>query len=311
MKMLATGAAVLAAVIVLSSTYIVDQSENAVIVQLGSPVGEVVTAPGLHWKLPFIQEARRTDNRTLVWDGDVTQVPTRGREFVLVDATARWKIVEPLTFIRAVRDEQGARTRLDDIIDSATRDVITETQLEEIVRSADWNVDPAQLEPGEADSVDASLGKPGKGRAQLESEIFAEAKKLTPTLGIELIDVRLKRVNYVDSVRQQVESRMIAERQAIAERFRSEGKGKREEILGEMDRKLKTITSEAGRSAQEIIGTADAEATKIYGRAFGADPEFYAFFRTLESYSAVGANTTLMVDANSDFYRYLQTARRQ
>ena len=297
--------------LVASSAYVVDQSEQAIIVQFGEPVGGVVTDPGLHWKVPFIQEVRRFDKRLLIWDGDVSQIPTLGREFVVVDATARWRIVDALQFLRSVRDEAGARTRLDDIIDSVARDIVSGTNLEEIVRSADWDVDVSELSEEEAAVVDTELKKPQKGRGQLEREMLASASRLMPGLGIELVDVRLKRINYIDSVRAQVENRMIAERQSIAARFRSEGEGKSQEILGDMERQLRGIRSEAARKAQEIIGKADAEATRIYGRAFGADPEFYAFFRTLESYDAIGENTTLMIKADSDFFRYLQSTGRK
>jgi modulator of FtsH protease HflC len=297
--------------IVASSAYVVDQSEQAIIVQFGEPVGKVVTEPGLHWKTPFVQEVRRFDKRLLVWDGEVSQIPTLGREFVVVDTTARWRIVDALQFLRSVRDEAGARTRLDDIIDSVARDIVSGTNLEEIVRSADWDVDVSELSEEEAAVVDTDLEKPQKGRGQLEKEMLASASRLMPGLGIELVDVRFKRINYIDSVRAQVENRMIAERQSIAARFRSEGEGRSQEILGDMERQLRGITSEAARKAQEIIGKADAEATRIYGRAFGADPEFYAFFRTLESYDAIGENTTLMIKADSDFFRYLQSTGRK
>ena len=304
-------AAVIIALILASSAYVVDQAEQAIIVQFGEPVGEVVAEPGLHWKVPFIQEVRRFDRRLLAWDGDVSQIPTLGREFVVVDTTARWRIVDALQFLRSVRDETGARTRLDDIIDSVARDIVSGTNLEEIVRSADWDVDVSELSEEEAAVVDTDLEKPQKGRGQLEKEMLASASRLMPGLGIELVDVRIKRINYIDSVRAQVENRMIAERQSIAARFRSEGEGRSQEILGEMERQLRGIRSEAARQAQEIIGKADAEATRIYGQAFGKDPEFYAFFRTLESYDAIGENTTLMINADSDFFRYLQSTRRR
>lgn len=297
--------------VVLNSAYVVDQSQQAIIVQFGEPVGDVVAEPGLHWRIPFIQDVRRFDKRILVWDGDVSQIPTLGREFVVVDTAARWRIVDALQFLRSVRDEAGARTRLDDIVDSVTRDIISGTELEEIVRSADWNVDVANLSAEDVAAVETDLEKPKKGRGLLESEMLTAASRLMPGLGIELVDVRIKRINYIDSVRAQVENRMIAERQSIAARFRSEGEGKSQEILGDMERQLRGIRSEAAKTAEEIIGKADAEATRIYGRAYGADPEFYAFFRTLESYDAIGENTTLMIKADSDFFRYIQSTRRR
>jgi modulator of FtsH protease HflC len=294
--------------VVMNSAFVIDQAEQGIIVQLGEPIGDVIDEPGLHWRVPFIQEVRRFDKRLLDWDGDVSQIPTLGREFIIVDSTARWRIADPLQFLRSVRDEQGARTRLDDILDSVVRDIVSGTELEEIVRSADWQVDVSALAEEEIDALaETDLQRPTKGRAQLEDEMLAAAARQMPGLGIELVDVRIKRINYIDSVREQVEARMISERQSIAARFRSEGEGRSQEILGEMSRELRRISSEAERAAQEIIGEADAEATRIYGEAFGADPEFYNFFKTLESYRALGDNTTLMIDANSEFFRYLQS----
>lgn len=292
--------------------YTVDESQQAIIVQFGDPVGDVVTEPGLKTKLPW-QDVRYFDKRLLVWDGDVTQIPTLGREFILVDTTARWRIADPLLFLTSVRDETGARTRLDDIVDSVVRDMVSSTELEEIVRSKDWEVDVDEIDdPALAERSDVNLEKqPKLGRELLEQEILTRARTSMPDLGIELDDVRIKRVNYIDSVRKQVESRMIAERQSIAERFRSEGKGRSQEILGNMEKDLRRIRSEANRKAEEIRGNADAEATRIYGEAYGEDPEFYSFFRTLESYQALGENSTLMLSADSDFFRYLEEAQAE
>ena len=295
--------AVLAAIGLLQSTYVIDQAEQAILVQFGEPVGELVNTPGLHWKLPFVQDVRRFDKRIMSWDGDVTQIPTLGREFVLVDTTARWRIVDPLKFLRSVRDEAGARTRLDDLIDSVARDIISGTNLEEIIRSKDWTVDVKALGEEGLSLEQVDLTRPKKGRAVLEKEMLAAASKLMPELGIELVDVRLKRINYIESVGRQVETRMISERQSIAERFRSEGQGKSSEILGQMERELRQIRSEAERKAAEIRGKADGEATRIYGETYGADPEFFAFLRTLDSYKAIGENTTLVLDADSEFFR--------
>ena len=291
-----------------NSAFIIDQAEQGILVQFGEPIGDVITEPGLHWRVPFVQEVRRFDKRLLAWDGDVSQIPTLGREFIVVDTTARWRISDPLQFLRSVRDETGARTRLDDILDSVTRDIVSGSELEEIVRSVDWEVDVEQLDEEELSALgEIDLERPAKGREQLEQEMLVSASQLMPELGIELVDVRIKRINYIDSVRVQVESRMISERQSIAARFRSEGQGRSQEILGNMERQLREISSVAERRAQEIIGAADAEATRIYGNAYGADPEFYTFFKTLESYRALGDNTTLMIKAGSDFFRYLES----
>ncbi len=304
--------AALAALFGYVTLYTVDEAEQAIVVQFGEPIGDVVSESGLKFKLPW-QNVRYFDKRLLVWDGDVTQIPTLGREFILVDTTARWRITDPLLFLTSVRDEAGARSRLDDIIDSVVRDMVSSTELEEIVRSKDWEVDVDELEdPALAERSDVNLQKqPKLGRELLEAGILERARDSMPALGIELDDVRIKRVNYIESVRRQVESRMTAERQSIAERFRSEGRGRSQEILGNMERDLRRIRSEAARDAEKIRGEADAEATRIYGEAFGADAEFYAFFRTLESYRALGENSTLMLKADSDFFRYLEKAQVQ
>jgi len=308
-KLTIPAVALLALVIVaFNSAFIIDQAEQGILVQFGEPIGDVITEPGLHWRVPFVQDVRRFDKRLLAWDGDVSQIPTLGREFIVVDTTARWRISDPLQFLRSVRDEIGARTRLDDILDSVTRDIVSGSELEEIVRSADWEVNVEELDEEELSALgEIDLERPAKGRGQLEQEMLVSASQLMPELGIELVDVRIKRINYIDSVRVQVESRMISERQSIAARFRSEGQGRSQEILGDMERQLREISSGAERRAQEIIGAADAEATRIYGNAYGADPEFYTFFKTLESYRALGDNTTLMIKAGSDFFRYLES----
>ena len=302
---------VLALLVTTRAAFVIDQAEQGILVQFGEPIGGVIADPGLHWRLPFIQEVRRFDKRLLDWDGDVSQIPTLGREFIIVDTTARWRISDPLQFLRSVRDESGARTRLDDILDSVVRDIVSGTELEEIVRSADWQVDVSELSEEEVTALEnTDLERPTKGRGLLEQDMLRASSRQMAELGIELVDVRIKRINYIDSVREQVESRMIAERQSIAARFRSEGQGSSQEILGEMERELRRISSEAERRAQEIIGRADAEATRIYGEAYGQDPEFYSFFKTLESYAMLGPNTTLMIDSNSDFFRYLESIAR-
>jgi membrane protease subunit HflC len=303
-------------VTLVSSLFVVDQAEQAIIVELGEPKGDLIARPGLYWKKPFIQVVRRFDKRLLVWDGDPNQIPTLGREFISVDTTARWRIVDPLRFLKSVRDEAGARSRLDDIIDSVVRDKVSNTELEEIVRSKDWNPRPAgAVEEVEVLGKDEDLAvAPKKGREQLTREIILDAQKVIGPLGIELVDVRIKRLNYIDEVRSKVEDRMISERERVAEHFRSQGAGRSAEIDGETEREQQRISSEGGRRAEEIRGRADAEVTRIYGDVYGRDPEFYAFFRTLESYSkSIGSNTTLMVRASSELFKYLQdiSVRRQ
>jgi membrane protease subunit HflC len=307
------GLLVLLAALVSASTYTLDETEQAVVVQLGAPVGDPVTTPGLHFKLPMIQEVRRFDRRLLSWDGDPNQIPTRGEQFISVDTTARWRIADPLVFLQRVQNEQGAQLRLNDILDSVVRDHISASELVEIVRSKDWKVSEEDLErvvAGEEDE-EILLQEVVAGREELVRSILETAQKMMPEYGIELVDIRIKRVGYVEAVQQRVFERMIAERQRIAEQFRSEGEGRAAEIDGETQRQLAEIRSAAGRDAEVIRGRADAEATRIYNEAFGSDPEFHAFFRTLESYGrSLGEDVTFVIGGDSDYFRYLRSIER-
>ncbi|MEX0715312.1 MAG: protease modulator HflC [Planctomycetaceae bacterium] len=295
-----------AAFVAANTMYTIDQAEQAIVLQFGAPVGDPVTEPGLHFKRPFVQEVRRFDKRLLSWDGDPNQIPTRGEQFISVDTTARWRIVDPLTFLRSVRDERGAQNRLNDILDSVVRDHIAASDLVEIVRSKDWKFSKEDLERTMGDE-EILLQEVEAGRQVLVGSILETAQKQMPQYDIELVDIRIKRIDYVAEVQQRVFERMIAERQRIAEQFRSEGRGRAAEIEGETDRLVREIQSEAERDAEIIQGRADAEATRIYNEAFGADPEFFAFFRTLESYGkSLGRDVTLILDADSDYFRYLR-----
>ena len=303
-------ALIIGAVVISSSAYTIDEAEQAIVVQLGAPVGGPITEPGLHFKMPFIQEVRRFDKRLLSWDGDPNQIPTRGEQFISVDTTARWRIVDPLTFLKSVQNERGATMRLNDILDSVVRDHISAADLVEIVRSKDWEISEEDLKRAQAVSAgdeEILLQRVASGRQELVKSILAKASVLMPDLGIELVDIRIKRIDYVEAVQQRVFERMIAERQRIAEQFRSEGQGRAAEIDGITQRQLALITSEARRKAELIRGEADAEATRIYNEAFGADPEFFTFFRSLESYSrSIGSKTTLFLGPESDYVRYLR-----
>lgn len=300
---------VLAGVLIAASAYTIDEAEQAVVVQFGRPIGDPIVEPGLHFKLPFIQEVRRFDKRFLSWDGDPNQIPTRGEQFISVDTTARWRIADPLVFLQRVHDERGAINRLNDILDSVVRDHISATKLTEIVRSRDWEVTEDDLRralAGEGEEEDL-LEEVTMGRGQLVASILATAQKQMDEYGIALEDIRIKRVDYVQAVQERVFERMIAERQRIAEEFRSEGAGRAAEITGHTERMRAEVISEARRQAEVIRGSADAEATRIYNEAFGADPEFYTFFRTLESYStSLGKDVTLMIGADSDYFKYLR-----
>jgi len=298
------------AIVVKASIYTLDEAEQAVIVQLGAPVGDPVVEPGLHFKLPFIQEVRRFEKRILSWDGDPNQIPTRGEQFISVDTTARWRIADPLVFMQRVQNERGATMRLNDILDSVVRDKISATDLVEIVRSKDWKIsedDLARVQVAGEEDEEILLKEVQTGREELVKAIFEQAATQMPEMGIELIDIRIKRIDYVEAVQQRVFDRMVAERQRIAEQFRSEGQGRAAEIDGDTERSLQEIRSEANRQAEIIRGQADAEATRIYSEAYGADPDFYAFLRTLESYpKTVGPSSTLILGTDSEYFRYLR-----
>jgi modulator of FtsH protease HflC len=302
---------VVAVLLVLSGTfYTVGEGQQAVIVQFGRPVGEPVTEAGLHVKLPFIQEVRRFEKRLLIWDGDPNQIPTKGREFIWVDTTARWRIADVKKFLESVVSEEGAQSRLDDIIDSMVRDQVSSSELVELVRSASWEVPKEEiLEEVPAEQQEELKKAIIRGREEITRTILAEARKIIPQYGIELVDVRIKRLDYVESVREKVYARMISERKRIAAQFRSEGEGRGAEILGAMEKDLRQIRSAAYRQVQELRGGADAEATRIYGEVYSRDPEFYAFSRTLEIYGEGGnKNSVLILTTDSDYYRYLKHA---
>ncbi len=304
-----------------ASMVIIDENEQAVITQFGAPMGEPITSPGLYWKTPFIQRVHRFENRYLEWSGARNQIPTRDERFIWVDTFARWRIVDPLRFYQRVLDEQGAQSRLDDIIDGATRDVVASHDLIEVVRStnreAAADVRSEELEDGidvpeldiEEDPVHTGLVHVDRGRGDLMKEILVQSAARAEDLGIEVLDVRFKHIHYNDDVQQEVFARMIAERQRIAQKYRSEGEGEAAKIQGEKERELQRLESDAYRRAEEIRGRADASAAAIYAEAFDVDPEFYRFMRTMETYGDVmDANTTLILTTESDFFQYLKDA---
>jgi membrane protease subunit HflC len=304
---------VLGLIAIVDAAYSVDEGEQVVVLQFGRPIGDPVTEPGLHFKTPFVQEVRRFEKRRLAWDGDPNQIPTRGREFISVDTTARWRVVDALQFMKSVQDESGAQSRLDDVIDSVVRDKISSTDLVEIVRSKDWKITQEDLDRIVVTEREGAeqLTKPVEvGRELLTRAILEEAKKVMPQYGIELVDVRIKRLNYIPSVQKQVFDRMIAERQRIAEEFRSEGEGEAARIRGQTALQLASIRSEAKREAEVVRGQADAEATRVYAAAFGADPEFYEFSRSLDAYAkSLDQRVTLILDAEGELFRYLRDAK--
>ena len=301
------GVLLAALVVAFSAAYQVSESEQAIITQFGDPVGDPVTEPGLHFKVPFIQRVNVFEKRFLEWDGNPNQVPTRDKRFIWVDTYARWRIVDPLLFFQRLRDERGAQSRLDDILDGETRNAVARYDLIELVRSNNRDPDDVLVEAEEEEVI---LNVIEKGRERISGEILERTSVRTAELGIELLDLRIKRINYVNEVQQDVFARMIAERRRIAALFRSEGEGEAARIQGERERELQRIQSEAFRTAEELRGKADAEATDVYADAYGRDADFYAFTRSLESYEKVmDADTMFILGTDSEFLKYLERVR--
>ncbi len=297
-------AAVVVGLILLSmATYIVDQTQQVVITRFGEPVGDAVTDPGLHFLIPFVQQANYFEKRFMEWDGAANQVPTRDKRFIWVDTYARWRISNPRTYLERLRgDELTAQSRLDDILDGETRNAVARNDLVQVVRTSNRQPDASLLDEEETGVLEEIT----TGRTAITREIVATAAPRLLELGIELIDFQLKRINYVDEVQRDVFARMIAERNRVAERYRSEGEGEAARIGGEKERELQRIQSEAYRSAQENRGAADAEATRIYAAAYNLDPGFYAFLKSMETFEAtLDADTTLILTTEGDLLQYL------
>lgn len=292
------------------SLYVVNEREQVVITMFGKPIGRPITDPGLHVKMPFFQIVNRFDKRFLEWDGEPTQIPTMDKKFIWVNAVVRWRIHDALLFFQRVHDERGAQTRLDDILDGETRNAVAKHPLIEITRSTNREFIPSdELTAGEETEI---FQKIKYGREVITREILLNSRPRLSELGIEILDVRLKRVNYVEEVRKKVFERMIAERMRIAAKYRSEGQGESARILGEKEKDLKVITSAAYRRAQEISGRADAEAAAVYAEAYGRDRDFYRFVKTMDTYrTTVDKNTLLLLTTDGEFYRYLKDAERK
>jgi len=292
-------------------TLIVHEYEQVVLTEFGQPVGDARVEPGLYFVLPWYQ--RHVFSRRLMrWDGERAQIPTRDKRFIWVDATARWRIVDPLKFLQAVGNVRGAQTRLDDVIDSKVREIISKNDLIEAVRSSKKLIGLALSATRTTDS------QVNIGRVVLQKEIVASGQAMAAKYGIALKDVRIKRINYIGVVQKNIYNRMVAERRKVAEQYRSEGKGRAAEILGRMERQLKKIRSGAYRKSREIQGSADAEATRIYADAYSQDAEFYAFLQSLEMWDKglgakrkKGTKTTLIMSTNAAFFRYLKHPQKQ
>lgn len=301
--------------------YTVDETEQVIVTQFGKLAREPIRSPGLYFKVPFIQKIKRFDKRVLEWDGQPSQIPTLDKSFILLDTTARWRIVDPLRFFQSVGDERSAQSRLDDLINSAARDVVSSHLLIQTVRTFARELPPDEPDEGNEEQRAAAGVRPATslptaqhvnpderlGRDKLTELMVKQAKERVLSLGIELLDVRVKSVNYAREVERSVYERMISERRRIAERFRSEGEGTSAKIRGDRERELDRLRSDAYRKAQETIGKADAEAARIFAEAYGQDPEFYAFYQTLEAYKATfQKNASVLLSTGSDFYRYLK-----
>jgi len=296
-----------ALVIAGQAAYTVSETEQVIITQFGEPVGDPVVSPGLHFKIPFIQRSNFFEKRFLEWDGNPNQVPTRDKRFIWVDTYARWRIVDPLLFFQRLRDERGAQSRLDDILDGETRNAVARHDLIELVRSSNRDPEDVLIESEEEAAI---LEEIARGRREVTRQILETAAGRTADLGIELLDLRFKRINYVEEVQQDVFARMIAERQRIAEEFRSEGQGESARIHGERERELAQIQSEAYRRAEELRGEADANATSIYAEAYNRDGEFYAFTKSLETYEATMDPSTLFIlGTDSELLQFLERTR--
>ena len=290
-----------------AAAYVVDETQQVVITQFGRPVGEPIKEPGLYFKIPWFQKANYFPKNLQEWDGDPGQVPTLDKTYIYVDTFARWKIVDPLAFFQTVNNVVGALGRLDDIIDPAVRNLITSYPLIDTVRSSNRELDTFEMGVDKVAET-SPLGEVKMGRAKITRGILEQAQPKLAEFGIELVDVKIKRLNYVEEVQQSVFGRMIAERKQIAEKFRSEGQGEARKIEGDRERDLKQITSEAYRQAQEIKGKADAEATQIYAQAFGKDPDFYSFVQSLDIYKeSLGKDSSIILSTDSDFLKYFKS----
>ena len=293
--------------------YTVDETEQVVITRFDK-VQRTVNTPGLHFKLPVIEKALVFPNNLQEWDGDPGQIPTRDKTYIWVNTFARWKIVDPVAFFKTVGYVNRAQQRLDEIIDPTVRNFITSNRLIEAVRNSNRELDTFEdLGDGNQSQTDEEKNKPLRfsqvfvGRDKIDTGILNQAKPKLANFGIELVDVKIKRVNYVEEVRKSVYDRMIAERKQIAQKFRSEGKGEAQKILGEKERELKRIESEAYRTAQEVKGKADAESTKLYAQAYGLDPEFYSFVKTMEVYNeALSENSSIILSTDSEIFKYMK-----
>jgi membrane protease subunit HflC len=297
---------IVAFIAVYSSTFTVDETEQAIITQFGKPVGQAIKKPGLYFKVPIIQLVTYFPKNLLNWDGEPGQVPTLDKTYIWVDTFALWKIVDPLTFFETVNNLTGAQGRLDDIVGGSVRNLITSYPLIETVRNTNSHLSSLSVTIDQQ-QIGGSLGMVTMGRKKITQAMLAQAEPKVAEFGIQLVAIKIKRVNYVESVQKSVYGRMISERNQMAEKFRSEGKGEAKKIEGDRDKDLNSITSEAYKTAQEIKGKADAQATLIYAQAYNKDPEFYSFVKSLETYkTGLDKDSYLLLSTKSDLLKYFE-----
>ena len=289
------------------SIYVVDETEQVVITQFGKPIGDPIVEPGIHPKVPYYTVNRFPKN-LLEWDADPDQIPTLDKTFIWIDTFARWKIVDPLKYFQTLNNEMAAQARLDDILNSTIRNAITSNSLIETVRNTDRRLEADAFDAGvDGTKKDIAIDTVNKGRAKIARSILDEAQPKLVEFGIQLVDIKIKRLKYEDEVQNSVFGRMIAERKQIAEKFRSEGQGEARKIEGDREKEMKRITSEAYKTAEEIKGKSDAEATFIYAQAFGKDPEFYSFMQTLDIYrQSIDKDSSLILSTDSEFLKYFK-----
>lgn len=322
MKLIVIGFIILFSVIIVSgSVFIVTEGQLAIITELGKPIREPLINAGLYFKIPFFQEVRYVDKRILTWDGFPSEIPTKDKKYIKVDTTARWRVIDALKFIQTVRNERGAKARLDAILDATTRDVISNNNLVEAVRNSNQivkNIEDAKREieakkaRGEAvvEEISGEIEKVTIGREKLSEIIARDAGKELESFGIKIIDVQFRRISYEKSVENKVYERMISERQKIAQKIRSIGQGERAKIEGRVTKDLQGIESEAYKDAQVIRGNGEAKAFKIYAKALSFDPEFYSFVRSLEAYrKSIGSKTKFILSQDAEFLRYLKRTK--
>ena len=295
-------------IIILNSIFVLEEGQQAVVTQFGKPVGDSIISAGLKFKIPLIQKVIKFDKRILEWDGAANEIPTNDDKYVFIDAFARWRISDPLKFYKAARNERTAQSRLDDVIDGIVRDKISNRQMVEIIRSTDRNMETYDAGDKKQSTANKEITLKG-ARLDIIDNILQEVSSKLEELdmGITVIDVQLKRIDYNSQVQSKLFNRMISEQNMIAEKYRAQGEGKKQEILGIQIQKEKEILSGAYKKAQKIRGEADAKAIKIYADSYNQSPDFYEFMRSLNAYEKVlDPSTKIILSTDNEFLKYLK-----